>query len=38
MRCFYQVLEGIRKRGKSWYEIEKEILCKERRDWRLFLQ
>jgi hypothetical protein len=36
-RWFGQVLGDVRKRGKSWQEIEKERLWEEVRDWRLLV-
>jgi prophage antirepressor-like protein len=36
-RWFNQVLEVIKKTGKSWQEMEKEKLQEGNRDWRLFV-
>lgn len=32
---FWQILEDVKKKGKSWKETEMERLWEERRDWRL---
>jgi hypothetical protein len=36
-RRFWQILEDVKKKGKSWKETEMQRLWEERRDWRLFI-